>query len=202
MNAADRARHLLAQCRPRAAARLLLADGSPAARALLDSLPGEAPHGAVLAERLRFGPPETWRGWRPGFGAVAVKLWPAGAAPPSLVPVDHAGVAALLDQGEGWRVFAWGPGQTLARAVVTPEAVAQVAAALAALHRAGQPHGDLTPANVVVGPGGAVLIDWGEDSAGTPGWRPDGPHDLFARDRFALERLRGCAFPCPPPRIV
>lgn len=202
MTAVETARHLLAHGRPRAAARLLLADGSAAARALLDALPAEAPHGAVLAERLRFGPPETWRGWRPGFGAVAVKLWPAGLASSPLVPVNHAGVARLVDQGAGWRLFAWVPGETLARASVTAEAVAQVETALAALHRAGQAHGDLTPANVALGPRGAVLIDWGEHSAGTPGWRPDRPHDLFARDRFALERLRASAFPCPPPRIV
>lgn len=157
----------------------------------LDALPPDGPDGAVLIERLRFGPPETWRGWRAGFGAVVVKLWPPGAAPPPLRPVAHTGVARLLDQGDGWRLFAWVEGRRLLGETVTPELVAQVEEALAALHAAGQAHGDLTPANVVVGAGSAVLIDWGEDCAGTPGWRPDQPHNAMERDRFALARLRG-----------
>lgn len=182
--------------RRRATARrlLTLADADPDACRALDALAPDAPCGAVLAERLRFGPPETWLGWRPGIGKVAVKLWPADQARPPLVAVDHPGVAPLLDQGAGWRLFAWAAGETLAAALrrgpAPPQTAGQVAAALAALHAAGQTHGDLTPANVVLGAGGAVLIDWGEDSAGTPGWRPDGPHDAMERDGYGLRRLR------------
>lgn len=159
----------------------------------LDALAPDGLHGAVLAERLRFGPPETWHGWRAGFGAVAVKLWPAAAPPPPLRPVIHPGVAPLLDQGGNWRMFAWIEGRTLAAALrqgpMDAQVVDQVADALAALHAAGQTHGDLTPANVVLSTGGAVLIDWGERSTGTPGWRPEHAHDPMERDRFALARL-------------
>lgn len=177
------------------ARRLVACAGVDAtARAQLDTLSPDAPGNVVLIERLRFGPPETWLGWRSGVGRVAIKLWPADQAPPPLPPVRHPGIAPLLDQGAGWRLFAWVPGPTLNRALregMTPPAVAeQVAAALAALHGAGLPHGDVTPANVVVGMDGAVLIDWGEESAGTPGWRPDEPHDALERDLYGLRRLR------------
>lgn len=190
-----------APARPRRAVLrqwLAQAGEAPDTRRALDALAPDGAHGAVLVERLRFGPPETWRGWRAGFGPVAVKLWPAEQAPPPLRPVAHPGVAPLLDQGECWRVFAWIEGRTLRAQDLTAEVVDQVAAALAALHAAGQAHGDLTPANVVVGAAGAVLIDWGEDSAGTPGWRPEHPHDPLDRDRFALARLR-CSTAAPPP---
>lgn len=181
--------------RRRAARRLLaLAETEPTAGAELDALAPDAFCGAVLAERLRFGPPETWLGWRAGIGRVVVKLWPADQAPPPLPPVSHAGVAALLDQGAGWRMFAWVTGETLAAALrrdaAPVETADQVAAALAALHAAGLAHGDVTPANVVLGQNGAVLIDWGEDSAGTPGWHPTGLHSALERDHFGLQRLR------------
>jgi hypothetical protein len=180
----------------RAELRRLWREDSPQSRARLDALPTDGAHGAVLIERLRFGPPETWAGWRPGFGRVAVKLWPPGAGPAPLPPVAHPGIARLLDQGPVWRVFAWAEGETLARhlrqAPLTPEALAVIEAAVAALHHAGVAHADLTPANIVMTAAGPVLIDWGEDVAGTPGWRPDSAHDSFARDRFALCRLNAC----------
>ena len=190
------ARMLIAQGRPRAAARrlLALAEHDPQARALLESLPAAGAHGAVLAERLRFGPPETWCGWRAGHGRVAVKLWPAAQSARMLPPLGHPGVAPLVDQGAGWRVFGWVAGATLAnarrRGPLPADLIKQVGAAVAALHAGGVAHGDLTPANVVITPHSrAVLIDWGEDSAGTPGWRPEGPHDAHQRDHFALAAL-------------
>ena len=56
--------------------------------------------------------------------------------------------------------------------------LAPVAGALAAIHAAGWVHGDVSPANVVVGPSGAVLVDLGEArpaasvgrAVGTPGF--------------------------------
>ncbi|MGE5475825.1 MAG: lipopolysaccharide kinase InaA family protein [Bacteroidales bacterium] len=190
--------------RRRADARRLLAqaDSDPSARQKLDALAPDQPHGAVLAERLRFGPPETWLGWRAGLGRVIVKLWPDGSRLTPLPRVAHPGVAPLVDQGAGWRMFAWVAGETLAaalrRGTAPLSAAGQVAEAVAALHAAGIAHGDLNPANIVVGAHGAVLIDWGEDDcAGTPGWRPEGPHDRFLRDHHALERLR--ALICGPP---
>lgn len=201
----SQAHALIESGRFRAAARLLLADPSPEAAALLDGLPARGAHGAVLAERLRFGPPETWCGWRRGDGRVAVKLWP-DAVPP-LAPVAHPGVAPLLAAGADWRVFAWVEGETLARHLgrALPldggAVLAGLERAVAALHATGQAHGDLTPANVVIGASGRpVLIDWGEDSAGTPGWCPDGPHGAAERDLYALERLRALLVSgCPPP---
>jgi len=189
----DLAKADLRHGRRRAAARRLLAlcdDPANAAEAasLLTGL-AEPPHGAALAERLRFGPPETWAGWHPGHGRVAVKLG-AVVAPAAF---RHPGVAPPLAWGAGWAVHAWIAGKTLAAAPPADPArvLAEVAAAVAALHCAGLAHGDLTPANVVVQPGGgAVLIDWGEETAGTPGWRPQGPATPAQRDSFGLDRLR------------
>lgn len=159
--------------------------------ALLESMPAEGPHGTVLIERLRFGPPETWAGWLKGHGKVAVKLY----CPPHL-PVDlerraafrHPCVAPLLAWGPDWTVHAWAEGAR-PRTPLAPATKAVVADALAALHTAGLAHGDLKPANLAVSPAGPVLIDWGDECAGTPGWRPSAPHGLAERDLFALSRL-------------
>lgn len=174
--------------RPRAAARRLLRTAAPWAAAHLDALPPDGPHGAVLAERLRFGPPETWRGWRRGVGPVVVKL-----APPLLADrrsgFAHPGVAPMIDHGDGWSLWRWIEGRPLG-SVRDPAVIDAVAVAVSALHAAGLFHGDLTPANIVLAATGPVLIDWGEDCAGTPGWRPKGPHTPRERDLFALSRLR------------
>lgn len=85
----------------------------------------------------------------------------------------------------------WAPGEVVT--VVVP-----LAGALAALHAAGLAHGDVSPANVVLGPGGrAVLVDVvlgdGPDEEGTPtvaaperrdGARP--PGDVHALARIGL----------------
>ncbi|MCR6631155.1 MAG: hypothetical protein NVV74_14510 [Magnetospirillum sp.] len=114
----DRHSHTKELARPRRATlRQALAEGGAEARAALDGLAADGPHGAVLVERLRFGPPETWRGWLPGHGPVAVKLWPADQPQPALPMAIHAGVAPLLAQGPHWRLFAWIAGETLAAAL-------------------------------------------------------------------------------------
>lgn len=188
-----------------AAARLLMAQKTAAARALLDRLPAHGEHGAVLAERLRFGPPETWHGWRRGDGAVAVKLWPE-ATTKRLSAVTHTGVAPLVASGDKWRVFAWIAGESLARLLRCAKPldgagiVTGLEDALAALHASGQAHGDLNPTNVVItAHGRPVLIDWGETDAMTPGWCPDGPHTPQERDRYALGRLRALLTGSRPP---
>lgn len=201
------AQSFIGQKRIHAAARLLLTENSEAAAALLDSLPCHGGHGAVLAERLRFGPPETWRGWRRGDGKVAVKLWPETVpAPAPLAAVVHPGLAPLLAEGRRWRMFSWIEGETLAallrRAMPLDglTILSGIDEAMTALHEAGQAHGDLTPANVVIaGDGRPVLIDWGEEAAGTPGWCPEGPHDALARDSHGLARLTALLVSGAPP---
>lgn len=195
--------------RRRAAARLLLVDSSAEADAMLGDLPPDGPHGAVLAERLRFGPPETWHGWRRGDGPVAVKLWPVHHAQPAgqhHARFHHPGVTKLLDWGSEWRVFAWIMGETLAQTLRRgwnaengPAMLSAMEEAIDALHAAGLAHGDLKPANVVISAHGPVLIDWGEDTAGTPGWRPEHTHDAMARDRHALARLTAELLTSAPP---
>jgi hypothetical protein len=175
--------------RTKAATRLLMALGGAEAQAMLDAMAPTHTSGIVLAERLRFGPPETWRGWRPGFGAVSVKLWPA--AMPELsrwLEFRHLGVAPVLAAGPGWAVSAWIEGTPLPAARPTLDDAArariltELADALAALRAAGLAHGDLSPANVVLATDGrAVLIDTLENGAGTPGFGRD--------DAVALERL-------------
>lgn len=182
--------------RQRVAARLALplAGREDWAATLLAGLATDGAHGCVMVERLRFGPPETWAGWHPAHGRVALKVWPrAGEVPTRLaagLALRHAGVAPLLAVGEAWAVWGWGEGETL-RPPVSPAVVDAIAAALAALHDAGLAHGDLKPANIVVAAGRPVLIDWGEDGAGTPGWRPAAAHSARSRDLWALERLYG-----------
>ncbi len=164
------------------------------------------PHGVVPIERLRFGPPETWRGHHPDFGPVSLKFWPEGTPDPTgdtaamarRAAFRHPLVAPLLAWGRGWAMHGWIEGRPLSArpsSLVPALAAADVAEALRALHRAGLLHGDLTPANVVVtGTGRAVLIDWGEISAGTPGWRLARPLRRIVGgrldDRLALRRLR------------
>lgn len=197
------ARTRLAHGDTRAAARMLLAIVGSEADALLDGLPPDGPHGAAFAERLRFGPPETWLGWKRGTGRVAVKLFPAGMAMPPDLPAraafHHPGVAPLLAWGSDWTVHAWAAGRSLAAArrngAAAPDCLTAITEAVAALHGAGLAHGDLTPANIILTGHGAVLIDWGEDAAGTPGWRPDGPHGAVERDLFALGKLRSYFLP-------
>lgn len=195
MDARRDAETQLAQGRRLAAVRRLLADGSAAARARLSDLSPDGPGGTVLAERLRFGPPETWMAWRRDWGRVTLKLASPGAAAEARAAFRHPGVAPLLGWGAGWTAHAWIDGMTLAAALrlgpAPPETLAAIAVAVAALHAAGLAHGDLTPSNIVQSAAGPVLIDWGEDTAGTPGWRPDGSGTSPAeRDLFALDRLR------------
>lgn len=199
MDTASEAKALLAAGKRLAAVRRLMADG-PAATAVLAALPPDGPGGTVLAERLRFGPPETWRAWHRDWGAVAVKLAPPAAGAEARAAFRHPGVAPLLGFGDAWTAHAWIDGPTLAAALrtdtVPPGTLERIGQAVTALHAAGLAHGDLTPANIVLSPSGPVLIDWGEDSAGTPGWRPRGAEaSSERRDRFALGRLSGLLHP-------
>lgn len=183
--------------RRRAGLRLVRAalDGSEEsrARAVLDAETPEPPWGVVRIERLRFGPPESWLAWRPGRGLTLLKLWTEGMGMPNdldrRLALGHPGVAALLAWGEGWALSAWVEGRPLGRRAPEASTLAEIRAAVDALHAAGLAHGDLSPANIILGPNGAVLVDWLETNAGTEGWGL-GIDDAMERDRYALERLR------------
>jgi hypothetical protein len=177
----SQAEDMIAQGRRRAAARLLLGHPSPDTASALDGLEPDGPHGTVLAERLRFGPPETWSGWLRGIGRVAVKLWPKPV--PELPAFTHPRVAPLLASGADWRVTAWIEGVTLTKTELNIEqamtVLTDIEEALEALHGAGLAHGDLNAANVVLTPEGrAVLIDWGEPQV-------EGEPDAYALARLA-----------------
>jgi eukaryotic-like serine/threonine-protein kinase len=70
--------------------------------------------------------------------------------------------------------------------VAVADALAPVAAALTAIHAEGWVHGDLSPANVVLGPDGAVLVDLGAaHRIGDPGARPTGTQGFTAPEVVA-----------------
>ena len=129
---------------------------------------------------------EVWAATAPDGGEVAVKLLAEGAlADPAARArfarevdaarrVRHPGVQAVLDADPGasrpWLATELVEGPTLAQRVATqgpvtgPELHALatgLAEALAAVHAAGVVHRDVSPANVVLGADGPVLVDFG-----------------------------------------
>ena len=110
---------------------------------------------------------------------VAIKRYTQGVARAgrelrALAAVRHPNLVALLDHGTDdhghlFVVEALIPGDSLAGrlargAVTADEAIKiieQIAGALGALHVAGHAHRDVTPANVILAPRGAVLADLG-----------------------------------------
>lgn len=101
---------------------------------------------------------------------------PAAVLPAPGAPATGTGIAAVATRAFDGPTLA----DLAARAPLAWEdaagLLAPVASALAALHGAGWLHGDLSAANVVVGPGGPVLVDLGcaapagaGRTTGTPG---------------------------------
>jgi serine/threonine-protein kinase len=136
----------------------------------------------VLERRLDAGGAgEVWLARdQAGGGVVAVKLAASAAAPPPW-PAHRSLVRVLahgMEAGRRYVVMPLVPGRTLAALLAEgplAPALARriadgIAEALAALRDAGLAHGDLTPANVIIGEDGAVtLVDpepiGGDDAA-------------------------------------
>jgi len=102
----------------------------------------------------------------------------------ALRAVQHPHLVRLAGRGDGGLATSRVPGTDLATVLerrplswpVAAGLLAPVADALAALHGAGWVHGDVSPANVVVGGRGAVLVDLGHarprEVAGPPSGTP------------------------------
>jgi len=129
---------------------------------------------------------EVWAATDPGGGPVAVKLLPEGSLADATARarfareveaahrVRHPRVQAVLGADAAaerpWLATELVEGPTLAQRVAAdgplpgPEVHALatgLAEALSAVHAAGVLHRDLSPANVVLGPDGPVLVDFG-----------------------------------------
>lgn len=170
-----------------------------------------APRGYVLETKLGDGAEGgAWRGH-----AVAdqrqVVLKPVAAASASVreafaalrrSPSPHLPAALDIVEGEDrvtWMVTEWMPGSVLSPGPAAVRDVARqgqaVAHALAALHRAGVHHGDVSAGNVIETPRGPVLVDLGQlgrPDTGTPGFiAPEvfAGRGSMASDRFALGSL-------------
>ncbi|MEB3224001.1 MAG: GAF domain-containing protein [Candidatus Sericytochromatia bacterium] len=118
---------------------------------------------------------------------VALKRFPGGGSPLRWrqrfwrwARLDHPRLVRALDfgadaDGAPVLVMAWIEGLDLAAVMAArrlePDEVRAILLALAeglsALHAAGFAHGDVKPANCVLGPDGPVLLDWCDDVAGT-----------------------------------
>jgi serine/threonine protein kinase len=147
------------------------------------SVPEAGPY--TLTRRIGSGGMgEVWAATAPDGAEVAVKLLPEGFGPDARARfarevaaarrVDHPGVQRVLDadaQAERpWLAMALVAGPTLAQRVATdgpivgPELhdlATRLAEALAAVHAVGVVHRDVSPANVVLGADGPVLVDFG-----------------------------------------
>jgi len=158
--------------------------------------PAEARRFADEAERLLF---------------AAAPEFPALLAVGSAGPTLGSELGQRVDAGTPYLVLSSAPGESLAHLLgdptLTPEArevlsllvARDLGAALSALHGSGAAHGDVKPANIIVGAGHARLVDFGlsgaaeqaEPSGGTAHYlapevfTPAGG-DARARDLWAL----------------
>ncbi len=114
---------------------------------------------------------------RDGDRPCAVKLTSGGGAEAgTLLRLDHPSLPRALDHGR-WEAMDFlvmervvgRPLSPAMPAAVIAEAAARVASALGALHDAGIVHGDVKPANVLVGDDGAWLVDLGLSGAAGDG---------------------------------
>ncbi len=111
----------------------------------------------------------------------------------ALAAFDHPGIVRLIERGEHdglpWYAMACVDGPTLHGADAALPLTQRIAVmvrvceALAAMHRRGAVHRDVKPRNIVLGPDGPVLIDFGlvlrigGERAGDHGWARDGARE-------------------------
>jgi serine/threonine protein kinase len=132
---------------------------------------------------------------------------------PGIAPVHDAGT---LDDGRPWYAMRLVRGRSLRDAA--PEIatqgqalrlVMQIAETIAFAHAQGILHRDLTPANVMLGPfGEVVVLDWGVGILGTPGYAApeqaagasvDGRSDVYGLGAILRDLLAGGREPVPAP---
>ncbi len=121
--------------------------------------------------------------------------------------IDHPGVVTVHDTGTtghtAWVVMSYVEGETLARRIgrtgpLEPREVTRIGAAvseaLAAAHRAGVVHRDVTPGNIILRPDGTVVVtDFGIARLGDGAGRTRTGHVIGTPLYLAPEQGRGAA---------
>jgi hypothetical protein len=157
--------------------------------------------GVETRERVVGHGPEALEWARRRSAALAEVLHPGVLAPTELRREHDGSVIAIMPRIDGDDVGALllaRGGLSVGECVTLGVAVAD---ALAAMHRAGLAHGDVSPANIMVGAASVTLVDTmgapGTWEAGTPGYQAperdsgaSAPADVFALGKVLTEAVR------------